>query len=119
MVAQALPVQGAPAAQSAQGRNIQQYFVLAGTRPPSADSARVVPLNPPAGTVRVGQAAANGSGASAQDARTPPGAAPNPASAGDPNDHSWFAAAMLHGVERYRDTRRSQDGAPPSVDRTE
>jgi hypothetical protein len=41
------------------------------------------------------------------------------AAAGDPNDHSWFAAAMLHGVDRYRDTRRSQDGAPPSVDRTE
>jgi hypothetical protein len=109
-------VQGAPAAQN--GRNIQQYFVLAGTRPPSADTARVVPLNPPAGTVRVGPAASNAA-AGAQDTRAQPAAPSDAAAAGDPNDHSWFAAAMLRGAERYRETRRSQDGAAPSVDRTE
>jgi hypothetical protein len=121
-LAQMLSAQGVQAAQSGQGRNIQQYFVLAGTRPPSAESARAVPLNPPPGTVRFGPQPA-ASSAPPQDTQAQPGAQPgtpaNAAPSGDPNDRSWFTAAMLHGVERYRDTRRAQDGEQPSVDRTE
>jgi hypothetical protein len=120
-LAQALPVQGVPAAQNAQARNIQQYFVLAGNRPPSADTVRAVPMSPPAGTVRLGQAAvARTDGPQPQPPQ--PGSAPDVApAAGDPNDRTWFSAAMLRGVDRYRDTHRAQNGenAPPSVDRTE
>jgi hypothetical protein len=112
-VAQALNVQNP---QSIQGRNIQQYFSLSGTRPPSPESARPIPMSPPVGSgsaPRSTQPSGGPPGVAAQVVR--PGTAAGP----DGNDRTWFTAAMLHGVDRYRDARRTQDSEAPTVDLSE
>src|SRR5260370_1375039 len=96
-----------------------QYSALSAPARPGPESARAVRLSPPAGSnARLGQPVQTSNAAApAQDAR---GAQPSPPGAGaDPNDRTWFTAAMLHGVDRYRDARRTQDSEQPSVDRTE
>jgi hypothetical protein len=106
-LAQVLEVRGVPASQTAQGRTIQQYFAQAGLRP-ATDASRPVPMTISAGT-----------GLRSLPAVATPaqGGQPDAPAAGDGN--TWFTAAMLHGVERYRAARRDQGNDSPTIDVSE
>lgn len=128
LLAQAVNAPSAAGAAAAPGRSIQQYIVMGGLRPQGGDVQRPVQNTVPARNVPsfrpptaiAAQAAPRGDAPAAADgaAATAPGAGSAAPSAAA-GENTWFTAAMLHGVDRYREARRAQSREAPRVDVSE
>lgn len=126
LLAQAVNAPGAGAA-AAPGRSIQQYIVMGGVRPQSGDVQRPVQNTVPARNVPsfrppsaiAAQSAPRSDAQAASDAPAGAPAAGAGAASTAGGENTWFSAAMLHGVDRYREARRAQSREAPRVDVSE